>query len=126
MGQAVANCSKFLPVLQRLKETYLLWSKYYKEIPKIHRHTLGQKIDRYLVDTIEVVAFASFLKRDEKISYVRLAIRKVDTLNILLMIMWESKSLDHKKYITLSEKLDEIGRMLGGWYGNLEKENSPK
>lgn len=35
--------------------------------------------------------------------------------------LWETKSLDNKKYIALSEKIDEIGRMLGGWNGQLTK-----
>ena len=46
------------------------------------------------------------------------------------MLLWETKSLDNKKYIALSEKLDEIGRNLGSWYGkllkDLEKQNSLK
>jgi hypothetical protein len=41
------------------------------------------------------------------------------------MILWETKSLDTKKYIALSEKMDEVGRMLGGWSGQLKKQNSP-
>jgi len=52
-------------------------------------------------------------------------LRKVDTLKIFLMILWETKSLDNKKYIALSQKVDEIGRMLGGWNGQLQKQNSP-
>lgn len=67
---------------------------------------------------------AAFLPREEKLPYVRLATRKVDALKLLLMVLWESKSLDTKKYAVLSEKLDEIGRMLGGWQGQLRK-NSP-
>lgn len=63
--------------------------------------------------------------REEKIPYVRTAIRKTDTLKILLMVLWETKSLDDKKYIALSVKIDEIGRMLGGWSGQLVKQNSP-
>ena len=55
---------------------------------------------------------------------MRLAIRKVDTLKILLMVLWETKSLDTKKYIALSEKVEEIGKMLGGWNGQLAKQNS--
>ena len=56
---------------------------------------------------------------------MRIAIRKTDTLKILLMVLWETKSLDDKKYIALSVKIDEIGRMLGGWSGQLTKQNSP-
>lgn len=42
------------------------------------------------------------------------------------MILWETKSLDNKKYINLSIKIDEAGKMLGGWSGQLKKQNSPK
>jgi len=41
------------------------------------------------------------------------------------MVLWESKSLENKRYVALSTKLDEVGRMLGGWNGQLTK-NSPK
>jgi len=77
------------------------------------------------IEIIEAIAAASFLSPQEKSPYVRLAIRKLDALKILLMILWESKSLDDKKYIALSVKLDEIGRNLGGWNGQLIKQNSP-
>ncbi|MBI1755297.1 hypothetical protein HY250_01880 [Candidatus Azambacteria bacterium] len=42
------------------------------------------------------------------------------------MVLWESKSLDNKKYIALSMKINEIGKMLGGWSGQLTKQNSPE
>mgnify|MGYP001282555127 CR=1 FL=1 len=73
-----------------------------------------------------LVAYAVFLKKEEKLPYVRIAIRKLDTLKILLMVLWETKALDNKKYIALSEKFSSLGRMLGGWNGQLAKENSPK
>jgi len=75
---------------------------------------------------MEAIATASFLARNEKLPYVRRAIQKTDTLKILLMILWETKSLDNKKYLALSVKIDEIGKMLGGWNGQLIKQNSPK
>lgn len=77
------------------------------------------------IEAIEAVAIGAFLSREEKTPYVRLAIRKIDTLKILLMILWEIKSLDDKKYIALSEYLNEVGKMLGGWFGQLTKQNSP-
>lgn len=82
---------------------------------------MGVRIDALFVEIIESLATAAFLAREEKMPYVRLAIRKVDTLKVFLMILWETKSWDDKKYIALSLKIDEIGRMLGGWYGQLQK-----
>lgn len=102
------------------------WHGYHLTIPKTHRYTLGQRIDNVFVELIEAIATASFLSRAEKLPYVRRAIQKTDMLRILLMILWETKSLDNKKYIALSVKLDEIGKMLGGWNGQLTKQNSPQ
>ena len=113
---------RVLPILQKLKNTYLLWYEYYQVLPKLHRHSLGQRIDNLFVEVIETIAYASFLSREEKMFYVRLAIQKTDTLKILLMILWETKSLDNKKYVALSIKIDEIGRMLGGWIRGIQKE----
>jgi hypothetical protein len=113
-------------LLLKTKSLYLLWYSYYRILPKEHRYTLGKRIDTILVEIIETLAIAVFLSREEKLPYVRLAIRKTDTLKIFLMILWETKSLDNKKYIVLSEKVSEIGRMLGGWNGQLSKQNSPE
>lgn len=114
-----------MPLLHKVKDVYFIWYGYYHILPKIHRHSLGQRIDTLFVEIIEAIAVASFLSREEKPPYVRVAIRKLDTLKILLMILWETKSLDDKKYIALSSPIDEIGKMLGGWSGQLTKQNSP-
>jgi hypothetical protein len=114
-----------LPVLQKLKTLYILWYGYYQALPKTHRYSLGTRIDGLFVEIMETIAIASFLSRTEKQPYVRIAIRKVDTLKILLMVLWETKSLDDKKYIALSVPLNDIGKMLGGWNGQLAKQNSP-
>lgn len=103
----------------------MLWFKYYQNIPKHHRFSLGEKIDKFFIEIIDAIVTANFLTPKEKLPFVRFAIRKLDVLKVFLMMLWETKSLDNKKYIALSEKLNEIGRNLGGWYGKLIKENSP-
>lgn len=114
-----------LPILERIKQAYLLWHTYHAELPKLHRYSLGTRIDSLFIEIIETVSTAAFLSREEKLPYVQLATRKVDTLKLLCMILWETKSLDTKKYIALSEILDEVGKMLGGWNGQLAKNSAP-
>jgi hypothetical protein len=119
---------RLLPILEKIKSAYLLWYAYYQILPKTHRHSLGVRIDDLFVEIIEAITTASFLDYTKKLPYVTFAIKKTDLLKILLMILWETKSLDDKKYIALSLKIDEVGRILGGWNGQivkqLEKENS--
>ena len=79
------------------------------------RTIFEKRNDTLFVEIMEAISIASFLSRDEKKPWVRLATRKTDTLKALLMILWETKSLDNKKYILVSENVEEVGRMLGGW-----------
>lgn len=74
---------------------------------------------------MEAISVASFLQKEEKLPWIKVAVRKIDTAKLLLMVFWETKSLDDKKYILLSTQLDEIGKMLGGWNGQVSKQNSP-
>lgn len=90
-------------------------------IPKTSRHTLGQKIDACFLETTELVFTASYLSKPQKRPYVQKATGKLDVLKLFLRLAWEIKALDNKKYIALSEKLDEIGRMLGGWNKHLSE-----
>ncbi len=115
-----------LPVLERIKQAYLLWHTFHADISKLQRYSLGARIDALFVGAIEATSATAFLSREEKLPFVRLATRKVDTLKLLLMILWEAKSLDTKKYIALSEKVDEIGKMLGGWNVQLTKNSTPQ
>ena len=118
-------------MLERIKQAYLLWHEYYSILPKVHRYTVGQRVDTLFIQIIEAIFSAAFLQKEKKLPYVSLAIQKLNTANLLLMILWESKSLRDKKYILLSGKLDEIGKMLGGWAGQIlrqaqDKQNSPE
>lgn len=116
---------QLIPLLQKAKDLYALWYASYKSLPKEHRYTLGVKIDTLLMEIIEAISSASFSVRLEKQPYLKIAIRKNDAVKIFLLILWETKSLDSQKYLALSEKINEIGRMLGGWNGQLIKQNSP-
>ena len=124
-NQVTPPRKKLLPILERIKQAYLLWHTYHVELPKLHRYSLGARIDELFIESIEAVSAAAFLSREAKLPYVRLATRKVDTLKLLLMVLWETKSLDTKKYIALSEVIDEVGKMLGGWNGQLSKNSTP-
>jgi len=76
-------------------------------------------------ETIETTLSASRLNREQKLAFVQKASAKLDLLKFFLRLAWEIKALDNKKYLTLSERLDEIGRMLGGWLKQLTTKENP-
>ncbi len=115
-----------MPVLGKLKSAYILWHEYHEKIPKTQKYSLGNRIDKIFVEVMEAVIGASFLPKTEKIPFVKAAIRKLDLLKIFVMILWETKTLNDNRYSALSLPLDDAGKMLGGWNGQLQKQNSPE
>ena len=104
-----------LSLIQKLVQTYKLWHSFLSNFSKDSRYTIGTKIDSLFLETIELIIKASYSDKVEKLIALKNASTKLDLLKFFLQITWEIKSLDNKKYILLSEKLDEIGKMLGGW-----------
>lgn len=77
------------------------------------------------MEVVEYVVVASYLPKQDKLPYLKKATLKLDVLKFFLQVAWEIKALDTKKYITLSDHVDEIGRMQGGWIKQLSQENPP-
>lgn len=116
--------AKDLSIIQKLITSYKLWHDFLSYFPKTSRYTLGEKIDLLFVEIIELSLIAINLYKDQKLSYIQKAIIKLDLLKFFLQIAWEIKVLDNKKFILLSERLHEIGKMLGGWCRQLREGNS--
>jgi hypothetical protein len=116
---------RILPVLSKVKDTYILWQRYLPVFPKTSRYTLGDKIDKLFIEAIESISTAIYLDKTEKLPYIRHSIKKIDTLKLFLQIAWEIKALDNNKYAQLSVGVIEISKMVGGWHNQIRKQNSP-
>ena len=112
-----------LPIIGRFVSAYKLWDGLRNHFPKKSRYSLGSKIDGLFLDTIELLFIASYVSREAKIPFLKRASIKLDTLKFFLQISWELKVLDNAKYAAISEPLNEIGKMLGGWIKGVEKKN---
>ena len=60
------------------------------------------------------------LSGTEKLSLLNKISVKVDLLRVFIRLAHETKAINSKRYISLQEILDEIGRMLGGWIKNVK------
>ncbi len=107
-------------VLVKTKETYSLWFQTLSDFPKIYRYNLGGKIESCFLSLLENTFITAYLSGEKKSAQLSLAILKLDSLKFFLQLAWENKCISNLKYSSLSEQLDEIGRMLGGWKKGLE------
>lgn len=75
------------------------------------------------MEAIEEVALANFTQNLEKVDHIKHALSLTDTLKIFLQIAWELKLMEDKHFIEISEKMDTVGKMLGGWLNHNLRQN---
>lgn len=108
-----------IPVIKKVYELYKTFYNYSKLFPKKDKYTLGNKCEMYIIDTLELLIAAGSAPKNEKYAIIRQANIKFDTLKIFIRLANEVNMLDAKKYLTLQQQLQEIGRMIGGWQKSL-------
>lgn len=110
-----------IPILiQKLKSIYCDWSIIQKNIPKIHRYSLGIKIDTNIIVLIE---YCFVLISTKDILLLTKIIAKIDMLKLLIQILFDVKGIDQKTYIRINEKIEEVGKIVFGIKRNLENKN---
>ncbi len=107
------------PIVQKMYDFYRDFYNLASTMPKQDRHALGEKIQKTSIELIELLVYASRKDRKSKFYFLEEAAAKLDLLKLLLRLGEDIQSIPTKRYIALSEKLQEIGRMLGGWIRSL-------
>jgi len=83
--------------------------------PKSEKYSLGQKIENTILEILEFSLQAASASKQEKTALLKTTDIKLNLLKILIRLANEIKAIDNKKYLILQEKLQEIGKMIGGW-----------
>ena len=96
----------------------------YKKISKPERFGIGEKIDDLFLETLELTYKGRYASLSNKIPFLEQAILKIDRIKFFSEILWENKLMTTKQYVEFLEKLEEIGRELGGWKKGILNKNS--
>lgn len=100
------------------KSTYDLYRDFYdrlKRFPKSDRHAVGARCEESLNEILATLFRAGSVGRAEKAGHLDRASIQLNMLRIHLRLAKDVRALDLKSYVALQAKVDEIGRMLGGW-----------
>jgi hypothetical protein len=109
-----------IPIVQAVYGAYAFWNEVLLKFPKIQRHFLGQTCSAYLLEILEkILASAQTIHISEKMTPLRQASAKLDTLKLLIRLAKDCKCISNTQYLHMESKLQEIGRMIGGWIKSL-------
>jgi len=81
--------------------------------PKSQKFALGQQIENTMIEMIHLIVVAN--SQREKMSYLRKIDAKLLVLKTLIRLSKDLKFINLKRYHIFSQKLIEIGKILGGW-----------
>jgi len=84
-----------------------------EKFPRSQRFLLGDRIQTTLLDVLEGLIEASYTK--DKVSILNEANLKLEKLRFLIRLSKDMRYLSVKHSQFASERLLEIGKMLGGW-----------
>jgi hypothetical protein len=97
----------------------LLWVNIVPHIPKGSRYTIGSRIENKFLDLLEQTYIAYFSHKNERSNKVSQCILTLDTLKFLVSVAWEGKLISNQHFEDIALKLDEVGKMFGGWKKSL-------
>lgn len=98
----------------------MIWMNIVPHIPKGQRYTIGTRIENKFLDILELSYITYFTEKERKKEKIIECILILDTLKYLINTTWETRLISNKQCVEITEKLDEVGKMLGGWKNSLE------
>ena len=102
-------------ILTKMLEIYVRWVVETKNLKKIHRYSLGIKVEKIFDDIIELISEAQFAENERQFILINQSSTKIDVLKFMFYVLLELKEIDYKKCEDFTLQLEEIGRMLYGW-----------
>ena len=97
----------------------MIWLSIVPHMSKGSRYTIGNRIENKFLDLLELSYTAYFSRKEEKTEKISDCIFVSDKLKFLISVAWEGKLISNKQYEKVALKLEEAGRMFGGWRNKL-------
>jgi len=113
-----------IPILKRTIDLYKTCYSFRNFVSKQDRYSLWTKCEDKIIEILETIMSIPNREPAEKAKMLGSISLNLNVLRVFLRLAKEIKSLDNKKYIELQSIIDEIGRMLGGWIKNPNKQST--
>jgi four helix bundle protein len=104
---------KNLAIFEKTYELILWLYPTVNKFPKSQRFVLGQHIENTILQILEGIIEAN--QERDKFPYLKKISVELDKLRILIRLSKDLKFISIKQYSFVAEKVNEIGKMLGGW-----------
>lgn len=109
-----------LPIINKTYETYKAIIDINNKLEKRSRYSVGLSLENSILDCMEVLVMAKNAPKTLKAGYLIKASSKLEVSILKLRLLLELRLANETKIFQLQTKLEEIGRMLGGWLKSVQ------
>ena len=102
-----------LSIFEKTYEIILWLYPAINKFPKSQRFVLGQQIETAILEILKGIIQAN--SERNKLPYLKQISVELDKLRILIRLSKDLKFINIKQYQFIVEKINEVGKMLGGW-----------
>lgn len=111
-----------LPAQKKIYDLILWLTDRVDSFPRAKRHTLGSRMENVLYDLLETGIQARYTgDRQKKIEHLNQANIRLEMLRYFIRISHEKHLISRKQYKYAAERIDDIGRSVGGWIKDIKK-----
>jgi hypothetical protein len=89
-------------------------------LPRSHRFTFGERVDRLTLDSLELAIEAIYAPPAGKTAPLHRINLTLEKLRVLWRLIAERGWISQQQLRFVTGQLDEIGRMIGGWIKHSE------
>ena len=93
-------------------------------IPKSQRFTFGQRLDNLTLDSVMLVVKAIYSGSSGKKQCLKDLNLLLEQLRVLWRLVHDRRWISNQQLLFVNGKVDEIGRMAGGWLKQQEERNA--
>jgi len=115
-----------VPIVRKTYELHQTLHDFQRTIPKADRYTIWQRCENRSLEILEGFIRTTYLPQNMRPQHLLNISAHVDMLRIFIRLCFDVKAISQKKFIDLQAKVDEIGRMLGGWIKSLKPKAPPQ
>jgi len=94
------------------------------DLPKSQRFTFGQRLDNTTLDALTLVVQAVYSPRPAKTPLLNELNLQLELLRVLWRLVHGQRWISQQQLLFVNGRLDEVGRMAGGWLRQLAGEKS--
>ena len=113
MGESRASMPDSLLLFERWLDTTKWLLERTARFPKRLRHSLTDRLENTALEILEGVTTAAYTK--DRAGILVEANEALNRLRVLVRLSQELRALSEGQYEEAARRIDEAGRMLGGW-----------